>query len=109
MQYGDGFKVTNFWKKIFLHKKVDKIRAIPVVDYITCTNSNAIPAAIRKFEKVGMLMAVKVLLGVGGFQKILRNLKSGSSKILCLLTRWVGGSKKGPKHAYVIYEWSLIQ
>ena len=107
MQYGDGFKVTNFWKKIFLHEKVDKIRAIPVVDYITCTNSNAIPAAIRKFEKVGMLMAVKVLLGVGGFQKILRNLKSGSSKILCLLTRWVGGSKKGPKHAYVIYEWSL--
>ena len=24
-----------------------------------------------------------------------------------MLTRWVGGSKKGPKHAYVIYEWSL--
>ena len=24
-----------------------------------------------------------------------------------MLTRWVGGSEKGPKHAYVIYEWSL--
>ena len=32
----------------------------------------------------------------------------GQVKILCLLTRWVGGSKKGSKHAYVIYEWSLI-
>ena len=31
----------------------------------------------------------------------------GQVKILCLLTRWVGGSKKGPKYAYVIYEWSL--
>ena len=32
----------------------------------------------------------------------------GLAKILCLLTRWVGGSKKGLKHAYVIFEWSLI-
>ena len=32
----------------------------------------------------------------------------GQEKILCLLTRWVGGSEKGPKHAYVIYERSLI-
>ena len=31
----------------------------------------------------------------------------GQVKILCFLTRWVGASKKGPKHAYVIYEWSL--
>ena len=31
----------------------------------------------------------------------------GSAKILRLLTRWVGGSKKGQKHAYVIFEWSL--
>ena len=31
----------------------------------------------------------------------------GHEKILCLLTRWVGGSKKGLKHAYVIFEWSL--
>ena len=28
----------------------------------------------------------------------------GRAKILCLLTRWVGGSKKGQKYAYVIYE-----
>ena len=31
----------------------------------------------------------------------------GHEKILCLLTRWVGGSKKGLKHAYVTFEWSL--
>ena len=29
-------------------------------------------------------------------------------KISCLLTRWVGGSKKGQKYAYVIYEWSQL-
>ena len=33
----------------------------------------------------------------------------GLAKILRLLTRWVGGSKKGPKYAYVIFEWSLIK
>ena len=33
----------------------------------------------------------------------------GLAKILRLLTRWVGGSKIGLKHAYVIFEWSLIQ
>ena len=32
----------------------------------------------------------------------------GLAKILRLLTRWVGGSKIGLKHAYVIFEWSLI-
>ena len=31
----------------------------------------------------------------------------GQVKILGLLTRWVGGSKKASKYAYVIYEWSL--
>ena len=31
----------------------------------------------------------------------------GLAKILRLLTRWVGGSKIGLKHAYVIFEWSL--
>ena len=31
----------------------------------------------------------------------------GHGKCLLLLTRWVGGSKKDLKHAYVIFEWSL--
>ena len=44
---------------------------------------------------------------MGGFPKILRNLWGGFRKILHLLTRWVGVSKKGQKHAYVIYEGSL--
>ena len=47
----------------------------------------------------------KNLLGVVGLQKIASNLEGGFPKILRLLTRWVGGSKKGQKYAYVIYEW----
>ena len=31
----------------------------------------------------------------------------GHDKILCLLTRWVGGSKTDLQYAYVIFEWSL--
>ena len=31
----------------------------------------------------------------------------GHEKVLCLLTRWVGGSENGLKYAYVIFEWSL--
>ena len=30
----------------------------------------------------------------------------GHDKCLCSITRWVGGVKKGQKHAYVIFEWS---
>ena len=30
-------------------------------------------------------------------------------KLLRLLTRWVGGLEKGQKHAYVIFEWSLMR
>ena len=42
-----------------------------------------------------------------GFKKSYVINRGGSCKILRLLTRWVGGSKKGLKHAYVIFEWSL--
>ena len=41
-----------------------------------------------------------------GFKKSYVINRGGSCKILRLLTRWVGGSKKGLKHAYVIFEWS---
>ena len=44
-----------------------------------------------------------------GFKKSYVINKVGQAKILCVLTMWVGGSKKGPKYAYVIYEWSLDQ
>ena len=44
-----------------------------------------------------------------GFTKSYLINRVGHVKILCLLTRWVVGSKKGPKHAYVIYEWSPIK
>ena len=42
-----------------------------------------------------------------GFQKCYVIFRVGHVKCLRLLTRWVGGVKKGPKHAYVIFEWSL--
>ena len=104
---------TNFrLQNRFLHRKVDKIRAKPYADCITCTNPYTTPATINKifsFKNLKRGHFDSNLLGVGGFQEILRNLQGGSSKILCLLTRWVGGSKKGPKHACVIYEWSLEQ
>ena len=45
--------------------------------------------------------------GVGGFPKILRNFQSGSWQMLTSDYK-VGGVKKGPKHAYVIFEWSLM-
>ena len=33
----------------------------------------------------------------------------GQAKILHLLTRWLGRSKKGLKSTYVIHEWSVSQ
>ena len=50
---------------------------------------------------------LKVSFGWVGFKKSYVINRVGETKILCLLTRWVGGSKKGQKYAYVIYEWSL--
>ena len=42
-----------------------------------------------------------------GFQKSFVIFRVGHGKCLHLITRWVGGVKKGPKHAYVIFEGSL--
>jgi hypothetical protein len=42
-----------------------------------------------------------------GFWKSYVIFRAGHSKCLRLLTRWVGGVKKGQKYAYVIFEWSL--
>ena len=47
-------------------------------------------------------------VGWVGFQKSYVIFRLGHDKCLRLLTRWVGGVKKGRKHAYVIFEWSLI-
>ena len=46
-------------------------------------------------------------LGWVGFQKSYVIFRVGHDKWLRLLTRWVGGVKKGRKYAYVILEWSL--
>ena len=46
-------------------------------------------------------------MGWVGFQKYYVILRVGHGKCLRLITRWVGGVKKGQKHAYVIFEWSL--
>ena len=62
-----------------------------------------------KFKSGGNFMAIKVTLGRVGFKKSYVISGVGQAKILRLLTMWVSGSKKGPKRAYIIYEWSLVQ
>ena len=47
-------------------------------------------------------------MGWVGFRKSYVIVRVGHGKSLLPLTRWVGGLKKGPKHACVIFEWSLI-
>ena len=42
-----------------------------------------------------------------GFRKSYVIVRVGHGKSLRPLTRWVGGLKKGPKHACVIFEWKL--
>ena len=49
----------------------------------------------------------KKLRGWVGFQKSYVIIRVGHGKCLLLLTRWMGGVKKGLKHAYAIFEWSL--
>ena len=46
-------------------------------------------------------------LELGGFSKILRNFQSGSCQMLTSAYKVGGWGKKGQKHAYVIFEWSL--
>ena len=62
---------------------------------------------MKKFKNGGIFMETKVTLGWVGFKKTYVIIRVSQAKILCLLTWWVVGSKKGQKHAYVIYEWSL--
>ena len=50
---------------------------------------------------------IEINLGWVGFQKHYVIIRVGHGKCLRLLTRWVGGVKKGQKHAYVVFEWSL--
>ena len=50
----------------------------------------------------------KMFFGWVGFRKYYVIFRLGHGKCLRRLTRWVGGVKKGPKNAYVIFEWSLI-
>ena len=42
-----------------------------------------------------------------GFQKSYVIFRVGHGKGLRLITRWVGGVKKGQKRAYLVLEWSL--
>ena len=44
-----------------------------------------------------------------GFPKSYVICRVGHGKCLRLLTRWVGGVKKGQNYAYVILEWSLTR
>ena len=48
------------------------------------------------------------LRGWVGFQESYVIFRVGHGKCLRPITSWMGGVKKGQKHAYVIFEWSLI-
>ena len=61
---------------------------------------------ISFFESIGK--SDFFLSGWVGFQKYYVIIRVGHGRCLCLLTRWVGGVKKGQKNAYVIFEWSLM-
>ena len=56
-----------------------------------------------------MIAVKKYFMGWVGFRKSYVIFRVGHDKSLRLITRWVGGVKKGPKHAYVIFEWSLVK
>ena len=53
------------------------------------------------------LQSKKYIMGWVGFWKSYVIVRVGHGKCLRPLTRWVGGLKKGQKHADVIFEWSL--
>ena len=53
------------------------------------------------------LQSKKYFKGWVGFQKYYVIFRVGHGRCLRLITRLVGGVKKGQKHAYVIFEWSL--
>ena len=54
------------------------------------------------------MCCVKKIGGGWVSQKSYVIVRVGHGKCLRSITRWVGGVKKGQKHAYVIFEWSLI-
>ena len=61
---------------------------------------------VEEVEKKG---EKKYIRGWVGFWKSYVIFRVGHDKCLRLLTMWVGGVEKGQKHAYVIFEWSLMQ
>ena len=49
------------------------------------------------------------LRGWVGFQESYVIFRVGHGKCLRPITSWMGGVKKGQKHAYIIFEWSLSE
>ena len=58
----------------------------------------------RKVRRPFRIVVKKYLRGWVGFRKSYVIFRVGHSKCLRLLTRWVGGVKKGKIYAYVIFE-----
>ena len=74
-----------------------------------CFHEIFLQESVLKVLKVMYLLVIalpKKKLGWVGFQKSYVIFRVGHGKCLRLLTRWVGGVKKGQKYAYVIFEWS---
>ena len=68
----------------------------------------------KYFQKMKIVLnsesmcCVKKIGGGWVSQKCYVIVRVGHGKCLRPITRWVGGVKKGQKHAYVIFEWSLM-
>ena len=60
----------------------------------------------NKFLRQLRITVKKIFMGWVGFRKSYVIYRLGHGKCLRPITRWVGGVKKGQKHAYVIFEWS---
>ena len=61
----------------------------------------------KMFLNSESMCCVKKIGGGWVSQKCYVIVRVGHGKCLRPITRWVVGVKKGQKHAYVIFEWSL--
>ena len=80
----------------------------PLGETLTCV-SGVCGVAVWPSEKTAKKIYIglkKVAYGIL-WLTLGETFRVGHGKCLHLLVRWVGGLKKGHKHTYVIFEWSL--
>ena len=107
----------NHWKTDFLKTPIDKGQKISKAIFLanhSCKNWRIFLCLILRFEMKPPLVFThchfwkSIFWGWVGFQKSYVIFRVGHDKWLRVLTRWMGGVKKGHKYANVILKWSLI-